>query len=532
MKHRNMKLILFTSLILLTSLTYAQTPRGRIQIKDGTLVTDSGTLLRGAYVSIDTPWDSLPPREYITKIKKLGLNCIHLYAEHPNYQNTGDNRNKIDSLVKWTKNDSLYLILTMSGWSSGYGNYDYVTNFWRFYASRYKDETHLIFEICNEPYLSDYPYIIPYDSLTLAMEKAAYDTIHFYAPETHVIFMSYPFTNSDYPVIQEIKNLGAGIDWNNASIGAHGYTLSSEENRAFIRTVKDSGYAITITESPCIRFYDSAPDLYVNLAFLRVFEKEFVSYVNFFSVRHMIDKPYIFKLKIESSEIRWSPDFGIWPENLTQINYASPYTTIMSGFYDEGADVPNYSGLTLWYIPDNAYVAFYNLDFESGADSIIIKCSSEYTNSKIQIRLDSLDGSLVGTCTLINTGRDNVKAFSYPITKVEGIHKIYMVFKGPASIFHSIKFKKAGTTSIGPLAKTDNQNICIFPNPTHSTFNITCAQMNYKSTKYILMDFTGKVIQQGNTADNSIDVSGIKKGIYILYLNINGKTINKKIVIE
>jgi len=39
---------------------------------------------------------------------------------------------EIDSLVKWTKEDSLYLMLTMAVWSSGYGNYEYVTSFWAY----------------------------------------------------------------------------------------------------------------------------------------------------------------------------------------------------------------------------------------------------------------------------------------------------------------------------------------------------------------------------------------------------------------
>jgi hypothetical protein len=527
-----MKLIFLTSLIFIVSIGFAQTPLGRVQIKNGTLVTDKETLLRGAYVSIDTPWDSMPPREYITAIKGLGLNCIHLYAEHPEYQLTGDNVAEVDSLVKWTKEDSLYIMITMSGWSSEYGNYDYVTSFWSFYATRYKDKSHVIFEICNEPFMAEYPYTTLYDSLTIAMERAAYDTIRNCAPETHIIFMSYPFTRKNYNFMQDIRNLGEGIDWNNASIGIHGYGVSSEDCRIFIESVKDSGYAIVVTESPTLRFYDSSPDLYVNLAFLRIFEKETVSYINFLTPRHLIDKPFLYKSKIESSEIRWTSDFGTWPESLTDIAYPSPYTTLMTGFYDEAADINPYEGLTLWYLPHNAYIAFYNLDFESGADTLQLACSSEFSNSKIRIHIDSLDGELIGTCLVPITERDNVKNYSIPIKKVEGVHKIYMVIESTISRFNSIKFNRTGLTSVLPEPKISHQSIVIYPNPTSNNIYIGYASEFHNKIIYSIIDLRGKLIQQGNIIDNSIDVSGVSRGVYILKLNINGETNNSKILIK
>jgi len=55
--------------------------------------------------------------------------------------------------------------------------------------------------------MTDYPYSTIYDSLTIAMERAAYDTIRYYAPETHIIFMSYPFTWKNYDFIQDIRKL-------------------------------------------------------------------------------------------------------------------------------------------------------------------------------------------------------------------------------------------------------------------------------------------------------------------------------------
>jgi hypothetical protein len=146
--------------------------RERVQIKNGTLVTDRGTLLRGAYFSADGKISYLPSRKYITNIKKLGLNCIHVYAECPEFQKPGDKSELIDNLVKWTGDESLYLILTIGGCSRN-GQFDlkFVKDFWNFYAPRYKDKTHVIYEICNEPF----QWTAPYDAGTIDMEKTVYD---------------------------------------------------------------------------------------------------------------------------------------------------------------------------------------------------------------------------------------------------------------------------------------------------------------------------------------------------------------------
>jgi aryl-phospho-beta-D-glucosidase BglC (GH1 family) len=147
-------------LISLISLNiYAQ--RGRVQIKDGTLVTDSGTLLRGAHT--DTHDESLQSDSWVTyenirKMKDYGLNSIRLYTESPWRGDTAGYRSAfVDSVVKWTRQENMYVILVWAGWTNNETTHEdsiahnFHRNFWRFYAPRYKDETHVIYEICSEP---------------------------------------------------------------------------------------------------------------------------------------------------------------------------------------------------------------------------------------------------------------------------------------------------------------------------------------------------------------------------------------------
>ena len=170
MGKQNIGLLILVILMLINSLTFSQTPRARVKIQDGTLVTDRGTLLRGAFISTDNS-DYIPTEDEIASIKELGLNSIHLYAECAALgDSAGQKYILVDSIVNMTERDSLYLVITIGGCGEeGSFNSSFVNNFWKFYAPRYKDRTHVIYEIMNEPFA----WSAPYDSMTIAMETAS-----------------------------------------------------------------------------------------------------------------------------------------------------------------------------------------------------------------------------------------------------------------------------------------------------------------------------------------------------------------------
>jgi lysyl endopeptidase len=91
--------------------------------------------------------------------------------------------------------------------------------------------------------------------------------------------------------------------------------------------------------------------------------------------------------------------------------------------------------------------------------------------------------------------------------------------------------------SMGLLANTNLYKI--YPNPTNNVINVSLADENEKpitTSKIIaeLYDFSGqskqKVEVKNNTA--SISVVGLQKGVYILNINIDGKTEGHQIIIE
>jgi hypothetical protein len=174
-------------------------------------------------------------------------------------------------------------------------------------------------------------------------------------------------------------------------------------------------------------------------------------------LKQILEFPDGFIKQVESSDIRWQPDFGTWPESLTGINYINPYQSIMAGFNDEGAHIHRFSdSVYLYGIENEGYVAFYNLDFDDNTDTFSIVCSAASENwGKAEIRIDSLNGDLAGTCQLPRTsGWYDTKTYSCPVTIPKGIHNIYLLFYSDnwhvAGVFKSIFFVKSGINSKQP----------------------------------------------------------------------------------
>src|SRR5690606_12834465 len=137
-----------------------------------------GNLLRGAIISTET--GSFPSISHLQAIKNLGLNAVHCYAERSDYgYAAGAQAAAVDAAVQRTRDNGLYLIITVG---SGGVNRDFNTAFWRFYAPRYANETHVLYEIQNEPTGG-----APSSAAVIEMELANYAIIRTAAPDTPVL---------------------------------------------------------------------------------------------------------------------------------------------------------------------------------------------------------------------------------------------------------------------------------------------------------------------------------------------------------
>ncbi len=78
------------------------------------------------------------------------------------------------------------------------------------------------------------------------------------------------------------------------------------------------------------------------------------------------------------------------------------------------------------------YLVYRKVDFGAGAQSFTVRASMDYTgDGALEIRLDSPDGQLIGTCPIQNQWWiESYANFSCNILPTSGIHDVYLIVKG------------------------------------------------------------------------------------------------------
>src|SRR6185295_19327146 len=166
-------------------------------------------------------------------------NALHLYAEvfapsYPTNGTPGYAASRVDQIVAATRTNGLYLVMTIgNGANNGNHNLAYATNFWKFYAQRYANETHVLFETHNEPMAWGPSYLTGTTPAgTMNLETAAYRTIRQYAPDTPVLLFTYAVFNGSGGANAALTDVrafntnifGTGtVTWTNEAVAFHGY---------------------------------------------------------------------------------------------------------------------------------------------------------------------------------------------------------------------------------------------------------------------------------------------------------------------
>lgn len=93
-------------------------------------------------------------------------------------------------------------------------------------------------------------------------------------------------------------------------------------------------------------------------------------------------------------------------------------------------------GIYVTDISDGDYIKVRSVDFKKGARRFDASVASQ-RGGAIELRLNSPDGLLLGSCQVPNTGGDQVwKTVSTKVKPEKGIHDVYFVFKGEGKLFN------------------------------------------------------------------------------------------------
>lgn len=112
-------------------------------------------------------------------------------------------------------------------------------------------------------------------------------------------------------------------------------------------------------------------------------------------------------------------------------------------------------GYNVGYIENGDYVVYNDIDFGSGAESFEARVASAASGGNIEVRLDSIDGPLIGNCPVAGSdGWHNWVTTTCKITQVKGTHNLYLKFTGESGYLFNLnwwKFIEAPQSTVGDL---------------------------------------------------------------------------------
>jgi hypothetical protein len=129
------------------------------------------------------------------------------------------------------------------------------------------------------------------------------------------------------------------------------------------------------------------------------------------------------------------------------VSAASAFNQTQASSYNSQSGVQLESssegGQNVAFIDNGDYIVFNNVDFGSGANSIDVRVASNNSGGTIEVRLDSLNGTLAGTVAVPSTGGwQSWQTKSGSISGATGVHTVYLKFTGgTGNLFNLLWFK-------------------------------------------------------------------------------------------
>ena len=100
-------------------------------------------------------------------------------------------------------------------------------------------------------------------------------------------------------------------------------------------------------------------------------------------------------------------------------------------------------GKNVGYIENGDYAVYSNIDFGIGATDFQARVASNSSGGNIEIRLDSINGTLIGTCPVAGNGNwQTYVDTACSISNVTGKHDVYLKFTGGSGYLFNLNWFK------------------------------------------------------------------------------------------
>ena len=170
----------------------------------------------------------------------------------------------------------------------------------------------------------------------------------------------------------------------------------------------------------------------------------------------------------------------------TQIEAESFYTQL--GVQTEACTE---GGENVGYIENGDYVLYKRIEFGSGVESFQARIASAASGGNIELRLDSIDGKLIGTCPVTGTdGWHTWVTSTCSVSGVSGTHDLYLKFTGGSGYLFNLNWWQFNPVPVIPT-----------PTPTSTPTSTGTSTPTSTGTK-------GDLNDDGNV--NSIDFAALR----------------------
>ncbi len=133
----------------------------------------------------------------------------------------------------------------------------------------------------------------------------------------------------------------------------------------------------------------------------------------------------------------------------------SAYTQIEAESFNDQSGIETEAcsegGENIGFIENGDYAVYKKIDFGSGAGTFQARVASATSGGDIELRLDGIDGKLIGTCPVSVTGDwQTWVTTTCSVSGVSGTHDLYLKFTGGSSYLLNLNWWKFSTTQVTP----------------------------------------------------------------------------------
>lgn len=197
-----------------------------------------------------------------------------------------------------------------------------------------------------------------------------------------------------------------------------------------------------------------------------------------------------------------------------------------------GIDVENCSegGKNIGYIENGDYAVYSNVEFgTTGSEEFLVRVACGGSGGNVEIRIDSNDGTLLGSCPITETGGWQTWASkTCKISKTTGTHDVYLKFTGGEGYLFNVNWFEfsTGATSINLRNISKSSSF-----QTGFSREKIIIRQSGKETSYSVSVFipNGRLLKRLNRITGSCAIPVRTKGIYIVMINNEGN-ITKSVI--